>query len=119
MSVNGDRPPKVPGRDDPRPLPKRFYASVTVVPRGTGFAVPRDQYPIVQDVFDGLVIPTAEGTTYLVQIGHASPEVETQAALLETVGKVQRIAVELTEGCTMVSIVGHEYYLAGGRQPLR
>jgi chaperone required for assembly of F1-ATPase len=39
VSVNGDRPPKVPGRDDPRPLPKRFYASVTVVPRGTGFAV--------------------------------------------------------------------------------
>lgn len=82
---------------------------VNLSPSGTGFAVPRDQYPIVQDVFDGLVIPTAGGTTYLVQIGNASPEVETQAALLETVGKVQRIAVELTEGCTMVSIVGHEY----------
>lgn len=32
MSTNGDRPPRMPGREPPRPLPKRFYASVTVEP---------------------------------------------------------------------------------------
>lgn len=82
---------------------------VNLSPSGTGFAVPRDQYPIVRDVFDGLVIPLAGGSVYLVQIGAASPEVETQAKLLESVGSVCRIPVDLTEGCTMVSIVGHEY----------
>lgn len=82
---------------------------VNLSPSGTGFAVPRDQYPIVRDVFDGLVIPLSGGAVYLVQIGAASPEVETQASLLEAAGAVQRIPVDLTEGCTMVSIVGHEY----------
>lgn len=82
---------------------------VNLSPSGTGFAVPRDQYPIVRDVFDGLVIPLGGEATYLVQIGSASPEVATQASLLEAVGEVRRIPVDLTEGCTMVSIVGHEY----------
>jgi aspartate kinase len=75
---------------------------------GTGFAVPRDQYPIVRDVFDGLVAPV-KGKTFLFQIGNASPEVETQASLLEGTGEVVRLRIELTEGCTMVSLVGHEY----------
>lgn len=75
---------------------------------GTGFAVPREQYPIVRDVFDGLVVPVG-GNIYLFQIGAASPEVSTQAALLEPLGNVQRIPIQLTEGCTMVSVVGHEY----------
>lgn len=39
MSVNGDGPPKVPGRDAPRPLPGRFYTSVTVAPHGSAFAL--------------------------------------------------------------------------------
>jgi aspartate kinase len=46
---------------------------------------------------------------YLLQVGAASPEVETQAKLLEEVGDVKRICADLTEGCTMVSVVGHEY----------
>lgn len=81
-------------------------------PGSTGFAVPRDQYPIVTDVLDGLVIPMSEGSrrVYLVQIGmQASREVETQAALLKELGDVRRVAANLTEGCTMVSVVGHEY----------
>jgi len=82
---------------------------INLSPSGTGFAVPRDQYPIVRDVFDGLVIPLKDGSVYLVQIGAPSPEVATQAALLEQVGEVKLIPVDLTEGCTMVSIVGHEY----------
>ena len=81
---------------------------VNVSPSGTGFAVPRDQYPIVRDVFDGLVVPVpGMGKTCLLQIGTASPEVETQAALLGE-GLI-RVHASLTEGCTMVSLVGHEY----------
>jgi len=77
-------------------------------PSGTGFAVPREQYPIVQDVLDGLVVPVAD-QVYLLQIGPASPEVETQADILKALGRVTRICADLTEGCTMVSLVGHEY----------
>ena len=79
-----------------------------ISPNSTGFAVPRDQYPLVQDVLDGLVIPE-NGTVFLFQIGGASREVETQAQLLAPLGKVRRIVASLTEGCTMVSLVGHEF----------
>ena len=83
-------------------------------PSSTGFAVPRDQYPPVKEVLDGLVVPGAgegeERSLYLFQIGqHASRVVETQAALLEPLGKVRRVVALLNEGCTMVSLVGHEY----------
>jgi aspartate kinase len=81
-------------------------------PSSTGFALPRSQYPVVQDVLDGLVIPGIgdERSIHLFQIGqHASKEVETQAALLEPLGQVRRVVAQLTEGCTMVSLVGHEY----------
>ncbi len=82
-------------------------------PTSTGFAVPRDQYPVVQDVFDGLVIPQGvKGVekVYLFQIGkEPSKEVETQATLLEGLGPVIRVTASLTEACTMVSLVGHEY----------
>ncbi|HWD38265.1 MAG TPA: aspartate kinase [Fimbriimonas sp.] len=79
-------------------------------PSSTGFAVPRTQYPMVRDVLDGLVIPLGEERrVYLFQIGTASREVETQATLLEPFGTVRRVKAELTEGCTMVSLVGHDY----------
>jgi len=85
-------------------------------PSSTGFAVPRNQYPIVKDVLDGLVVPGIDSgdasgrPLYLFQIGqNASREVETQAALLEPLGSVRRVVARLTEGCTMVSLVGHEY----------
>lgn len=82
-------------------------------PSGTGFAMPRDQYPIVQDVLDGLVVPV-DGHVYLLQIGQPSPEVETQADILKSLGPVIRVRAELTEGCTMVSLVGHEYLQQSG-----
>ncbi|RYG25278.1 aspartate kinase [bacterium] len=85
---------------------------LNVSPNSTGFAVPRDQYPVVQDVLDGLVIPMADGeerTVYLFQIGGASREVETQAQLLAPLGKVRRVVASLVEGCAMVSLVGHEF----------
>jgi aspartate kinase len=81
-------------------------------PSSTGFAVPRNQYGIVENVLDGLVIPVDGGDrrVYLFQIGrNASREVETQATLLESLGEVRRVPAELTEGCTVVSLVGHEY----------
>lgn len=81
---------------------------VNLSPDGIGFAVLRDQYPLVADLLDGLVVPASDGGTYLFQIGAASKEVETQAALLSPLGAVRRIAAELTEGCTMVSLIGHE-----------
>src|SRR5207249_599047 len=77
-------------------------------PGGTGFAVPRSQFPMVQELLDGLVMPIAD-TVYVLQLGHPSRQVETQAALLESLGNVQRVRAELTEGCSMVSVIGHEY----------
>ena len=89
---------------------------LNISPNSTGFAVPRDQYPIVQDVLDGLVIPMADEarTVYLFQVGGASREVETQAQLLAPLGNVKRIVASLTEGCTMVSLVGHEFMQQAG-----
>jgi aspartate kinase len=80
-------------------------------PSSTGFAVSRAQYSVVQDVLDGLVIPFGGETkhVYLFQIGSPSREVETQASLLTPFGEVRRVKAELTEGCTMVSVVGHDY----------
>ena len=86
---------------------------LNISPNSTGFAVPRDQYPLVQDVLDGLVIPM-EGTIGMFQIGGASREVETQAQLLAPLGTVRRIVASLTEGCTMVSLVGHEFMQQAG-----
>ncbi|MFZ4508277.1 MAG: aspartate kinase [Fimbriimonas sp.] len=90
-------------------------------PTSTGFAVPRGQYPVVQDLLDGLVVPMQrpaepaanDVAVYFFQIGDASKEVETQAKLLEVLGKVGRVRADLTEACSMVSLVGHEFM----RQP--
>jgi len=81
-------------------------------PSSTGFAVPRSQYPTVEGILDGLVIPVSDGDkrVYVVQIGaKASRVVETQANLLSSLGEVRKIPALLTEGCSMVSLVGHEY----------
>jgi aspartate kinase len=79
-------------------------------PSSAGFAVPRQQYPIVRDVLDGLVIPVeGDRRVYMFQVGDtASREVETQAQLLAPFGDLRRVPAKLTEGCTMVSLVGHE-----------
>lgn len=82
-------------------------------PSGIGFAVPRDQYPTLLDLVDGLVIPIKSGdktVIYLLQIGAIpSLEAETQTKLLAPLGDVVIIPIGLTEGCTMVSTVGNEY----------
>ena len=85
---------------------------LNVSPESIGFAVPRDQYPIVEDVLDGLVMPLGSGDSrviYVFQLGIATPEVETQVDLLKSLGEVRKVHAKLTEGCTVVSLVGHEY----------
>lgn len=81
-------------------------------PTGIGFAVPRDQYPTVEDLLDGLVIPLGEGESreiYLFQIGaKPSREAETQLQLLASLGPIRTVRLDLTEGCTMVSLIGNE-----------
>lgn len=84
---------------------------MTLSPQGIGFAVPRDQFPIALDLLDGLVLPVgrkgSDNALYMFQVGDKpSLEAETQALLLESLGKPSTIPISLTEGCTMVSVVG-------------
>ncbi|MBS1704721.1 MAG: aspartate kinase [Armatimonadetes bacterium] len=76
---------------------------------GFGFAVPRDQYATVQALLDGLVIPLPgeNGAVYMIQLGETPTlEAETQAELLSALGEVRTVPIEITESCTMVSVVG-------------
>ena len=47
-------------------------------------------------------------------VDHRHPQVETQAQLLAPLGQVKRIVASLVEGCTMVSLVGHEFMQQAG-----
>lgn len=90
---------------------------MTLSPSGIGFAVPRGQYPTVENLIDGLVIPLNGDETqiYMFQVGETpSKEAETQAHLLKGLGRVKTVAIELTEGCTMVSVIGREYLNKAG-----
>ncbi len=55
---NGKPPAKRPGQEAPRPLPKRFYTSVSVVPHAEGFAVRLDGRPIRTPARRELVLGT-------------------------------------------------------------
>jgi len=84
----------------------------TLSPSSIGFAVSRDQFWMVEDLIDGLVLPLngSEQSIYLVQLGaKASLEAETQLKLLRPLGEVKIIPIQLTEGCTMVSLVGAHF----------
>jgi aspartate kinase len=70
------------------------------------FAVERKQYPQVERLLDGMVLP-ASGRTYLLQLGPASPKVQAQLSMLTDVTVV---CADRTEGCTMVSVVGRSYF---------
>lgn len=81
---------------------------VNLSPSGIGFALPRSQYPNAENLLDGLVVPV-EKAIYLFQIGaKPSQEAETQRRVLQPLGEVKTIRIELTESCTMVSLIGHE-----------
>lgn len=88
-----------------------YLYMINVSPNGIGFAVTREQFPMVEHLLDGLVLPMGGGNrTYLSQLGRTgSKEVEAQVRLLEEAGEVRRVIAELTESCTMVSLVGNEY----------
>jgi len=78
-------------------------------PSGTGFAVPRAQFTTLAGILDSLVIPV-EGCVYLLQVGGTpSKDVDNQVRLLAPLGNVKTVVAQLTEGCTMVSVIGHDY----------
>ncbi len=80
--------------------------------RGFGFALPKEHYPAAENLFDGLVLPVKgePPSVFLLQIGEKpSKEAETQADLLQELGPAATVRIELTENCSIVSLVGHEY----------
>jgi len=80
---------------------------VNLSPSSFGFAVPRDQYGTFMLLFDGLVVPAGDQLLML-QIGaEPTPETRTQKALLGA--NVATVTLQVTEGCTMVSLVGQDY----------
>lgn len=88
---------------------------LNVHPNSFGFAVPRKQFQRVQEILDGLVVPIKHHTirTYIIQIGRAtSSEVSAQERLLQNqsiFGKIQKCVAKVTENCTMVSVIAHDY----------
>ncbi|MBS1708860.1 MAG: aspartate kinase [Armatimonadetes bacterium] len=84
----------------------------TLTSGGIGFAVPREQFAEVQDMFDALVMPvsTDKTTVYLVQSSDKeSKAFATQSQLLSGLDDVRVVKLSVTEGCTMVSVVGKDY----------
>lgn len=88
---------------------------LNVHPQSFGFAVPRKQLARVKEILDGLVIPLTDGEprTYIVQVGRAgSPEVSAQEQMLRGLsgfGEIRKCIAKLTENCTMVSLIAHEF----------
>lgn len=85
-------------------------------PNSFGFAVPRKQLSKVKGILDGLVVPMlndAAPRTYIVQIGRSgSEEVCAQTKMLketEAFGEIRNCIGLLTENCTMVSLIAHDY----------
>jgi aspartate kinase len=81
-------------------------------PTSLGFAVERERYADVQDMLDALVLPMtgANRLVYLVQSGNEPTKaLETQRKLLEPLGEVRELQFEVTEGCTMVSLVAYDF----------
>jgi len=76
-------------------------------PAGIGFAVERLQFPSAERLLDGLLIPS-ENEPVILQLGSPSQKVQAQQTLLG--GKARPVRVEITEGCTMISVVGRSYF---------
>jgi aspartate kinase len=78
-------------------------------PLGFGFAVPRDQFAAVRSLLDALVVPVGD-VVCLCQVGDPpSGAFHTQARLVEGRSPVCVAPFTVTEGCTMVSVVGRDY----------
>lgn len=88
---------------------------INLSPDSIGFAVQRDQYAELIDVFDGLVVPVGQGAIYVTQMGHeASQGALSQMELLRPLGVATAVPFVVNEGCTMVSVVGHDYMQQAG-----
>lgn len=75
-----------------------------------GFAMPREQFSAFEDLFDGLVVPQDSGQMYVIQRrGKPSRSSKTQEKLMGAITKTIPVEYSVTEGLTMVSLVGHEY----------
>ncbi len=78
-------------------------------PQSIGFSVPRGQFTDVKELFDGLVMPMREPEerVYIMQAGREpSQETETQIRLLSEWAEPVIIPIAVSEGLTMVSVVG-------------
>ena len=85
---------------------------IDLSPGSIGFAVPREQFPTVEDVFDGLVVPIVEGSQSIYVVRREdkpSRSAETQTRLLKSLAEPVSVPYVVSEGVTMVSLVGHEY----------
>ncbi len=84
---------------------------------GIGFAVEREQFPTVESLFDGLVLPLSgeKSDLYMIERGdRVSKSADTQKELLGSLGDPTVVKFGVTEGCTMVSLVGHDYMQQSG-----
>jgi aspartate kinase len=85
-----------------------------LAPSGFGFALPREQFPVAENLLDGLVLPV-DGGFALVQLGDKpSKEAAAQARLLRESGSLLLVPVALNEGCAMVSVIGREDIMRPG-----
>ncbi len=81
---------------------------IDMSPSGIGFGIPVSQFQLVKDIFDGLVLSFKEHQGFIMlQVGKkASKEVVTQGQVLARVQPVLSVVADITEYCTMVSLIG-------------
>jgi aspartate kinase len=80
-------------------------------PAGLGFGVEQSQFASAERLLDGLLLPS-DGESCILQLGPQSQKVRAQQGLLG--GKPRQIRGEITEGCTMISVVGRGYFGKAG-----
>ena len=84
------------------------------------FAVTRDHMSRIRDLLDGLVVPIDLGVrrtppfgrVYLLGMGHKRSGFEAQRAMLENAARfveVHTVEAEVTENCTMVSVISERF----------
>ncbi len=85
-------------------------------PSGIGFGIPVSEYPLVKELFDGLVLSFREHQLFLIlQVGRkSSKEVETQAEVLGANAKVGRVIADIAQYCTVVSLIGRQLVVEPG-----
>jgi len=87
---------------------------INLSPDSIGFAVQRDQYGELLHVFDGLVVPLGQRAIYVVQAGFTPSQGAASQLELMRAMDPKAVPLTVTEGCTMVSVVGHDYMQQAG-----